>query len=29
MEKNEEVLEKKFKSYEENIKRYLATDNEL
>ena len=29
MEKIEEMLEQKFKSYEENIKSYLAVNNEL
>ena len=29
MEKIEEMLEQKFKSYEENIKSYLAANNEL
>ena len=29
MEKFEEILEQKFKSYEENIKSYLAANNEL
>ena len=29
MEKIEEMLEQKFKSYEENIKSYLAGNNEL
>ena len=29
MEKIEEMLEQKFKSYEENIKRYLAVNKEL
>ena len=29
MEKNEQMLEQKFKSYEENIKSYLAASNVL